>query len=145
MNPHVILGDMFVPDGDRVRDFFRGVGNITEEFYGKYFQSIWNDFFREVYRIFFWVTLGILVLDIILFVIKQVRAGGERTLAVDLGKNLLAVAMLIVGYLTLLVLIGFAFYLIGIMLLGHLFFGTPIDSDTFSDEDETEDIDDVSE
>ena len=145
MNPHVILGDMFVPDGDRVRDFFRGVGNITEEFYGKYFQSIWNDFFREVYRIFFWVTLGILVLDIILFIIKEVRAGGERTLAVDLGKNLLAVAMLIVGYLTLLVLIGFAFYLIGIMLLGHLFFGTPIDSDTFSDEDETEDIDDVSE
>ena len=145
MNPHVILGNMFVPDGDRVRDFFRGVGNFTEEFYGKYFQSIWNDFFREVYRIFFWVTLGILVLDIILFVIKQVRADGERTLAVDLGKNLLAVVMLIVGYLTLLVLIGFAFYLIGIMLLGHLFFGTPIDSDTFSDEDETEDIDDASE
>ena len=145
MNPHVILGDMFVPDRDRIRDLFRGVGNFTEEFYGKYFQSIWNDFFREVYRIFFWVTLGILVLDIILFVIKQVRAGGERTLAVDLGKNLLAVVMLIVGYLTLLVLIGFAFYLIGIMLLGHLFFGTPIDSDTFSDEDETEDIDDASE
>ena len=138
MNPYVITGDMGAPD---FSGFFKEVGDMTDAFYSKYFQTMWTSFFRDIYRIFFWVTLGILVLDIILLVFKQIAAGKERTLAKDLGKNTLAVILLIVGYLTLLLLIGFAFYLIGILILVHLFLGTSIDEDSFSDEDEEEETD----
>ena len=115
-----VIADMHPLDP---RAVLRSLWEMTSSFYGNVFAGWWKSFFEGVYRVAFWIVLGIIVLDVIFFVIRQRRAGEERKLSRDLPQNLLGFFFLIVGYVTLIALIGFAFISIGLTLMIRSLFG----------------------